>query len=446
MFALEINFKENNTKRELIYVKRPYAIVGGNEGAHVYIDDLVSLGYQLAIARSVGRKFRVKPIGIEQAPELTELLKGDFDGQASFDLGPVKLVVNALDLDLLLRNNEPPDRAGVRVLRQASASAAPIFPALVVPEPEQLVISFAPEQPLYVGRGKACQLRLDVAAISNMHARIGFESGQFWVEDLGSTNGTFVKQQQISGRVSVPPGEVITLARDIRLIGVVNEGQLRRHSSTVYQQGDLRPEQRYPALVSLSESARPARIVIPAGGVVNIGRDPGGEMWLGAPHVSRQHCAVSRSKTGAVSITDRSTNGTSYDLGVLQNGDTIDVKDQPQVLDFGGGITVAICFNEFHEQTFINAGGRPDAFRRRSFHAAMNMDAVRCSHALSEALAGDKSKFSTFAPVQGGGARLLEMFRALPATGKFVFVVVCCLGLFLIFLLLLLMLGRFSLG
>lgn len=446
MFALEIDFKDDTTKREVVFVKRPYAIIGGSESAHVFIEDLVKLGHQLVISRGVGRKFKARPVGIDQELDVGVLLDGEYDGHASFDFGPVKLIITALDIDLLLRDREPPDRAGVRVLRQANASAAPVFPALVVPEPEQLVISFVPDQPVYVGRGKACQLRLDLPAVSNMHARIGFESGQFWVEDLGSTNGTFVKQQQISGRVIVSPGETITLARDIRLIGVTTEEQLRRLGSAVYHKSEAQPEQRYPALVSLSESARPARVVISAGTSVNIGRDPSGEMWLGAPHVSRRHCVVDRAKTGALSVTDHSTNGTSYDLGLLQNGDSIDIKDQPQVLDFGGGITVAICLNEFHEQTFINAGGRPDAFRRRSFHAAMNMDAVRRSHALSEAISADKQKFSNFAPAQGRGANLIGLFRALPVMGKFISIVVCCLGLFLVFLLLLLVLGRFSVG
>ena len=38
-------------------------------------------------------------------------------------------------------------------------------------------------------------------------------------------------------------------------------------------------------------------------------------------------------------------------------------SDKPLALDFGGGITVALCFSEKDEQVFGAAGGSPVAFR-----------------------------------------------------------------------------------
>jgi len=122
-------------------------------------------------------------------------------------------------------------------------------------------------------------------------------------------------------------------------------------------------EKRYPILVSLSESARPARIVLNAGASVSLGRDPSSDMWLGAPHVSRQHCTVEVTKSGVVRITDCSTNGTAYDGGMLRRDQKIESSDTPLVLDFGGNVTVALCFSEKDEALFSSAGGSSAAFR-----------------------------------------------------------------------------------
>jgi pSer/pThr/pTyr-binding forkhead associated (FHA) protein len=45
---------------------------------------------------------------------------------------------------------------------------------------------------IVIGRGRKADLALAEATISRAHAAIGFDGGQFFVEDLGSTNGTLV--------------------------------------------------------------------------------------------------------------------------------------------------------------------------------------------------------------------------------------------------------------
>lgn len=50
-----------------------------------------------------------------------------------------------------------------------------------------------------VGRAPGCTLVLDDDYSSSKHARIFPQGGQWYVEDLGSTNGTFVGDEKISG-------------------------------------------------------------------------------------------------------------------------------------------------------------------------------------------------------------------------------------------------------
>ena len=365
MFALEITFRDGVSQPEMIFIRRPQAVIGASESAHVVVEDLKDLGVQLRVVRDLGRKFRCKPLGVEGGSlELSSLLEGVYEGECSMDLGPVKFHFTALDSDLLLKEGEPPDRAGVRVLRQSCASNGPVFPAVAVGGGSPMVVSFVPDQPIYIGRTKQCALRIDQPEISGKHARVGFESGEFWVEDLGSTNGTFVNQQQIAGRVNVAPGVPIRLGREVTLVGIVSHEQLAGAArvAPALAPGTI-PDRKYPVLISVSEVARPARMVIHPGSTITIGRDPSSELWLGAPHVSRKHCTVSMTPSSGIVVQDYSTNGTAHDRGILHKGDSLDITDEPTVLDFGGGVTVGICFDMEQERTFVNTQGATGAFR-----------------------------------------------------------------------------------
>jgi hypothetical protein len=120
----------------------------------------------------------------------------------------------------------------------------------------------------------------------------------------------------------------------------------------------------FPSLLSVAEVARPSRLVLKPGQRIEVGRDPSCGLWLGAPHISRRHCIIELTKNGVVTIADTSTNGTAFDGGVLRNQDSFQTADQPLVLDFGAGITVALCFSAEHEKLFQAAHGDPTAFKR----------------------------------------------------------------------------------
>ena len=48
-----------------------------------------------------------------------------------------------------------------------------------------------------IGRAPQCDITLNDEALSATHARISHHHGQWWLEDLGSTNGTFLNQERI---------------------------------------------------------------------------------------------------------------------------------------------------------------------------------------------------------------------------------------------------------
>ncbi|MCB0310304.1 MAG: FHA domain-containing protein [Bdellovibrionales bacterium] len=366
MFALEITFKDGVSEAEAVFVRRPQTLIGASDYAHVVVEDMRALGYQISVSREIGRTFRCRTISIEGHESVANGIDGEYENQVQFDCGNIKLRIAALDFDLLMKQGEAPDTAGVRILRQACESRSPIYPAIVVPGPNSIAISFAAGQPVYVGRSKECALRFDSAEISGKHARMGYENGEFWIEDLGSTNGTFINQQQISGRVSVAAGVPITLGREISIVGVTAQEQVDLAAQAQSNEDVVAVEapRRYPVLVSVSEVARPARLVVPEDASLSVGRDPLSDMWLGAPHISRRHFTVDLGENSEVVVTDWSTNGTAYEGGVLNKGDRLEVHPHlPRVLDMGSGVTVAICFNTEQEEWFLAAQGSPRAFQ-----------------------------------------------------------------------------------
>ncbi len=369
MFSLEITFRGETPSTETVFIRRPLAVIGAEENSHVIVDEMRALGYGLMLSRDLGRKFTLTPVSAgSEAGAAPSFLDGVYEGEATVDLGPIGLRVVALDSDLMLRETEAPDRAGARILRQATTGKAPLFPALVVTTSPKVIVSFSPDQPLLVGRSRQCSLRLDNPSVSGRHARVGFENGQFWVEDLGSSNGTFVEQQQVAGRMNVDVGARISFGREVVAQGVTTPEQTTDVLAGVKPNSSraISKEKKYPVLVSLSESARPARLVLKAGSSVSLGRDPASDMWLGAPHVSRKHCTVSVTKTGVVSVSDCSTNGTGCNGSVLRRGESAESTDKPIVLDFGGALTVALCFSEKDERVFSAAGGAAAAFKDAS--------------------------------------------------------------------------------
>lgn len=70
--------------------------------------------------------------------------------------------------------------------------------------------------PYLIGSDRSCDGILEQNAISRLHARITKTEEVYFIEDLNSTNGTFVGGQQLSYkmRVSIEPNEVIIFANE----------------------------------------------------------------------------------------------------------------------------------------------------------------------------------------------------------------------------------------
>jgi hypothetical protein len=90
--------------------------------------------------------------------------------------------------------------------------------------PRHLVVTAGPlsgtritlgEQAILIGRADDSTLVLTDDFASSRHARLTNRSGQWYVEDLGSTNGTYLDQQRVQGPLLVGPGQPIRIGQTV---------------------------------------------------------------------------------------------------------------------------------------------------------------------------------------------------------------------------------------
>ena len=60
-----------------------------------------------------------------------------------------------------------------------------------------------------IGRSGECDLAIADTYLSSRHARFANDDGDLTVEDLGSTNGTYVNQTMVHGRVHLEKGDIV---------------------------------------------------------------------------------------------------------------------------------------------------------------------------------------------------------------------------------------------
>jgi len=69
-----------------------------------------------------------------------------------------------------------------------------------------------------IGREAGNGIIINNAEVSRKHAQLSLQGGKYIISDIGSTNGTFVNGQRITGQHVLVPGEVISLGEQITLL------------------------------------------------------------------------------------------------------------------------------------------------------------------------------------------------------------------------------------
>jgi len=114
------------------------------------------------------------------------------------------------------RTVSPPAADATGIHSAVTAGAAPSGPG----EP-RLVVERAPghtpgmeyelAEGAVLGRGEQAEIRLDDPYASSRHARLVLQGGRIVLEDLGSTNGTYLNEELVSGPQPLHQGDRVRI-------------------------------------------------------------------------------------------------------------------------------------------------------------------------------------------------------------------------------------------
>lgn len=114
-----------------------------------------------------------------------------------------------------------PARQSGRPGSRRAARAAPRRPrgepgvARVVEGPDTGLSAALSHEPVTIGRGPGNVLPLTDDYVSTSHAVLTWRDGSWYVEDLGSTNGTHLDGARVRVAVPVPPGVPVRVGKTV---------------------------------------------------------------------------------------------------------------------------------------------------------------------------------------------------------------------------------------
>ena len=146
-----------------------------------------------------------------------------------------------------------------------------------------------PKAAWVIGRAQDCDLVVPEAQVSSHHCRLTHLADGFTLEDLGSTNGTFVNGARIVPHepVHVPHGARVTMGNQVPM-----------------------PWPVAPAGSTAASSSRPT-ITPGSGRQITIGRSPDSVVQIDLPIVSWNHAVITEENGQFILVDNNSRNGTA---------------------------------------------------------------------------------------------------------------------------------------
>ncbi len=90
-----------------------------------------------------------------------------------------------------------------------------------------------------IGRGSDCHVVLPERQVSRHHVKILHKDGRYFLQDLGSKNGTHLNGQQVTGTVPLQDGDEIQIALCVKLVFVGTDATLPLTFEPPRQEGNL---------------------------------------------------------------------------------------------------------------------------------------------------------------------------------------------------------------
>jgi len=100
-----------------------------------------------------------------------------------------------------------------------SSKKVPIIKLMNLPKEKARIFQFTiPE--ILIGRDPSCECQLNDDTVSANHARLTFHHNKWWIEDLGSKNGTYLNQEHIPEPLVVTSGDQLRFGQIVMQVTI----------------------------------------------------------------------------------------------------------------------------------------------------------------------------------------------------------------------------------
>ena len=123
--------------------------------------------------------------------------------------------VSSVGADVAGRSpSRPATPRATKPARSVRSGKAPSSVVVHAPDGRK-VGTFRLTEPLEIGRSESCRVRIDDTYVSQVHAKLYGKNGAWYVEDLGSTNGTYLNDQRVASPAEVHAGDVVRVGKTL---------------------------------------------------------------------------------------------------------------------------------------------------------------------------------------------------------------------------------------
>jgi hypothetical protein len=87
--------------------------------------------------------------------------------------------------------------------------------SVIVKAPDKPMQTLQLKEELTFGRSESCTVPLDDTYVSTLHARLYAKEGTWFVEDMGSTNGTYLNRVKVTAPSPIAVGDEVRVGKTI---------------------------------------------------------------------------------------------------------------------------------------------------------------------------------------------------------------------------------------
>jgi pSer/pThr/pTyr-binding forkhead associated (FHA) protein len=128
----------------------------------------------------------------------------------------VARAVRAVYVELRPQTRIPAQRSAAPAARPTARKSKKAPRRIAVIEDDKLKgKSFDLDDEVIIGRADKCSVVLDDTYVSQVHARIFKRGDSYMIEDMGSTNGTYVNRRRITAAAELQRGDQVKIGKAV---------------------------------------------------------------------------------------------------------------------------------------------------------------------------------------------------------------------------------------